>query len=356
MKDIDTKINIGELPRSALISDKAFDELRECEINRRKSFIKLLFMGMLLIVVIIFASIAWFASNHDVRGKNMSVKIEPLPFEIRSSGAATAEYTRLFGLADSTYSEGGQVDDTDSYETGVSDKIWWRLESNDPDSYTEGFRPGASGVLDFEIVPKGNKAITVNCNFNLRAFISSENALTNVTEEIEEITESRGNDLQKKALRAIKGHILFFENRSVDSEGHEIYSGFIGADGIDIDVPYGGNVKSVTLYWKWINTFDQIFLMTTDSYYDHPLIADDNTDDRDALINFIRNDPEKFFSGISSENTLAVQSLNYTADHNNSALLSDLNDGYNTADQIIGVNLRYFLIEMAASSAVSVNS
>ena len=152
-------------------------------------------------------------------------------------------------------------------------------------------------------------------------------------------------------MRFINGHILFFENKSVDDAGNEIYSGYIGTDGIDISVPAGGEAKSVTLYWKWVNTFDQIFLKTTDSYYDYPLIENDNTDDREALIDFIQHNPAKLFSDISAENTAAVQSINYAADHAKSALLSALNDGYNAADQAIGVNLRYFLIEMAASPA-----
>ncbi len=192
--------------------------------------------------------------------------------------------------------------------------------------------------------------------FNLRTFISSENAQTNVTESITEITDTSGTEIQKNARKYINGHILFFEHKTVDNKGHEIYSGFIGADGIDITVPAGGDAKSVTLYWKWVNTFDQIFLKTTDSYYDFPLIADDNTDDREDLVDFIQANPSKLFSDITTENTTAVQNIDYDADHANSTLLSALNDGYNTADQVIGVNLRYFLIEMIASPAASTNS
>ena len=73
-------------------------------------------------------------------------------------------------------------------------------------------------------------------------------------------------------------------------------------------------------------------------------------------MDFIQANPSKLFSDISTENTTAVQNIDYDTDHANSALLSALNDGYNAADQVIGVNLRYFLIEMVASPATSSSS
>lgn len=319
--------------------------------NRKKALIKMGAIAAMFIVLAIFGTVSWFTHNRLVASSGTSIRTETLSFDIQSSGAAPAEYVRLFGLADSGYSSGTRQGETDKYRTEAADQIWWRLDSGDTESYTNGFRPGSSGAFEFEIVPKNTKALTVNCKFNLRAFISEENETTNVTESITEITESSGTDLEKNAMRFINGHILFFENKSVDDAGNEIYSGYIGTDGIDISVPAGGEAKSVTLYWKWVNTFDQIFLKTTDSYYDYPLIENDNTDDREALIDFIQHNPAKLFSDISAENTAAVQSINYAADHAKSALLSALNDGYNAADQAIGVNLRYFLIEMAASPA-----
>lgn len=324
--------------------------------RRKAALIKFGIMAVFAAIVLIFGSIAWFTMNREVEGSGMSISTAALPFDIQSSGAAPDEYIRLFGLADRGYSSGTQQGNTSAYRTGTYDQIWWRLDANDTTSYSTGFRPGASGELAFDIVPEDDNALKVNCKFNLRTFISSENAQTNVTESITEITDTSGTDIQKSARNYISGHILFFEHKTVDSSDHEIYSGFIGEDGVDITVPAGGNAKSVTLYWKWVNTFDQIFLKTTDSYYDYPLIADDNTEDRDVLEDYIRGNPSKLFSDISAENTAAVQGIAYDTDHADSALLSALNDGYNTADQVIGINLRYFLIEMVASPAAGSGS
>ena len=354
--NIKTKYPIGELPQSASQSSQAVDEIAEKKRNQKKSLIKLGAMGVLIAVTIIIGSLSWFTMNTQVESSGMNIKTATLPFDIQSSGAAPDEYVRLFGLADSEYSSGTRQGNTNTYRTGTYDQIWWRLDADDATSYSTGFRPGASGELTFEIVPKDENALKVNCKFNLRTFISSENAQTNVTESITEITATNGTDIQKSARNYINGHILFFEHKTVDSSDHEIYSGFIGVDGVDITVPAGGNAKSVTLYWKWVNTFDQIFLKTTDSFYDYPLIANNNTTDRADLIDYIQSNPTKLFSDISAGNTTAVQNIDYDTDHANSALLSALNDGYNAADQVIGVNLRYFLIEMVASPATSSSS
>lgn len=356
MNDNKSKFPIGELAQSASSSSPKVDELAEKKKNQKKSLIKMGAMGILTLILLIFSSLSWFTMNTQVESSGMNIKTATLPFDIQSSGAATDEYVRLFGLADSEYSSGTRQGNTNTYRTGTYDQIWWRLDENDTTSYSTGFRPGASGELSFEIVPKDENALKVNCKFNLRAFISSENSQTNVTESITEITDLNGTDIQKSARNYINGHILFFEHKTIDSSNHEIYSGFIGADGVDITVPAGGNAESVTLYWKWVNTFDQIFLKTTDSYYDYPLTADENTTDRGKLVDFIQKNPSKLFSGISAANTTAVQSIDYDADHSKSALLSALNDGYNTADQIIGVNLRYFLIEMTASPATGTDN
>ena len=356
MNDNKTKFPIGELAQSASSSSPKVDELAEKKKNQKKSLIKMGAMGILTLILLIFSSLSWFTMNTQVESSGMNIKTATLPFDIQSSGAATDEYVRLFGLADSEYSSGTRQGNTNTYRTGTYDQIWWRLDENDTTSYSTGFRPGASGELSFEIVPKDENALKVNCKFNLRAFISSENSQTNVTDSITEITDLNGTDIQKSARNYINGHILFFEHKPVDSSDHEIYSGFIGVDGVDITVPAGGNAKSVTLYWKWVNTFDQIFLKTTDSFYDYPLIANDNTTDRADLIDYIQSNPTKLFSDISAGNTTAVQNIDYDTDHANSALLSALNDGYNAADQVIGVNLRYFLIEMVASPATSSSS
>lgn len=321
--------------------------------DRRKNVIvKATIMLILGLLLLVFAVLGWFALNKIASTTGMGIDAKDFPFEIEASGSAPSEYVRLFGLADNTFSAGDQQGNTSAFRTGSTDKIWWRVDGNDDSSYKNGFRPGASGSLEFSIIPKDTNAQVVNCSFDIRAFVATENSTTGAIESMTEITSTSGTNAQKSALNYLGGHILFFENMNV-VDGHEVYSGLIGADGLNVSVPAGGASVSVTVYWKWVNTFDQMFLKTTDTYYDYPLIADNNTSDRTALTTYIQTNSSNIFSGLSSADSTAVGSISYSSDHNNSSLLSALNDGYNAADQMIGVNLHYFLIEMNATAGTN---
>lgn len=316
----------------------------------KASLIKFGAAAAALILVVLFVTFSWFTMNREAENTGMTMTATEFPFYIETSGAAPEEYQRLFNLADSEYHEGTRQGETNSYRTGEAEQIWWRLDAGDNATYSSGFRPGASGVLTFSIVPKDSNAQVVNCQFSIRAFDSTVNN-QNSTTAITEITNSSGTSIQKNAKNFINGHILFFQNYSVEN-GHDVYSGFIGDDGLDVDVPSGGSSVLVTVYWKWINTFDQIFLKTTDTYFDYPIIADTNETDRLLLQSYIRQNSSNIFSGLSVANMTSVTNISYSSDHANSTLLNELNEGYNTADQIIGVNLKYFMLEMSASQAI----
>ena len=347
MNGTNLKYPIGELAQSASPGNKNVDTRIH---NRKKSLVKLCAVGIFALTMIIFGTISWFTRNTMVGSNGMGISTSALPFDIESEGAAPAEYTRLFGLADAHYASGTRQGLTNRYRTGTADQIWWRLDDGESAGYTDGFRPGASGTLSFSIIPKGTEALEVNCQFKIRTFVSEVDELTNAVETITEITDLSGTEKQKEARKLINGHIQFFASKTTDANGRVIYSGLIGEDGLDISVPAGGAAKPVTVYWKWMNTFDQIFLKSTDSGYDVPIIADDNTDDRAALTTFIRSDPGRLFTGLDAQTATQVRSIDYATHHNSGEFLSKLNDGYNSGDQVIGVNLNYFLIEMAAST------
>ena len=94
------------------------------------------------------------------------------------------------------------------------------------------------------------------------------------------------------------------------------------------------------------------------TYNDYPLIADSGgtaQQDRDALIAYIKANYSKIFSGLSSEDQTSISSITYD-NLKNSALLGALCDAYNAADQIIGVNLDYFMLELTADVGTSSNN
>lgn len=57
MNDNKNKYPIGELPQSASSSSKTVDELAEKKKNQKKSLIKMVAMGILTLILLIFSSL-----------------------------------------------------------------------------------------------------------------------------------------------------------------------------------------------------------------------------------------------------------------------------------------------------------
>lgn len=342
----------GATPEESASLEAAAKEkyIEENKNKNRSKLIKLSIMLAMLAVVMIFVTIAWFSMNKDVDVAGMSVKSSTLPFELASTGAAPEDYIRLFNMADSEYDNGTKQGDTSEYRTGEYGQIFWRLDTESNDTYVNGFKPGAAGVLTFDIIPKDGRTLNVNCKFNIRGFVGTYNDAGSL-QSMTEVTSSSPENASKDAFNYINGHIVFFEHHDVVN-GKDVYSGFIGTDGLNVPISAGTTRETVTVYWKWVNTFDQMILKSADHGNDTPLVADEGEgvhEDRAALCKYINDNYSKIFAGLSSENQAAASTLTYQTAKTNSELMNALNDGYNSADQIIGVNLNYFLLELSAS-------
>ena len=345
-------------PQAAQSQEPLNVEEKERKKRLRSSLIKFGALAVFAFIVWIFATIAWFSSNSSVSGNGMGVSVAGIPFELASTGAAPADYTALFAKADSSYHAGTQQGNTNEYRTGTDNKIFLRFDPNDTDyasSYTDGLRPGASGTIVFDIVPHNNETFNVTCYFGLKTFDATYDDQTNEVETITPIPEevpanNTNTDLPDlvTASNYLRGHILFFDDRTM-SGSNEIYSGYIAPDeGLTVSVS-NGEKTTVTVYWKWVNTFDQMIYKSTDSTTDSPLFANDNNDDRAAVISYINENYQNILAGISSANANALANLTVgTVGNLTSSMMSDLNENYNTADQIIGVNVDYFLLDVSA--------
>lgn len=339
----------ASLAANDLVAEEEFRRLRKAKL------IKLGSVAFLSALILIFMTIAWFSMNKDNSASGMGVKVAAFPFELTSTGTVTQDYLGLFEFADDTYGEGSPVTGAaNTYSTKGSSKLIWRLGAgNDGLSYTDGFRPGASGSLTFKIVPNVDEEMYVDCKFSVRTFVATydENDEDEI-ESLDEINLTIGTDDQKTAFRYLNGHILFFEDRNV-SGNVETYSGFIGTDGLKVHIPANTPAgQNVTVYWKWVNTIDQIFLKSTDDYQDYPLFADANSDDRDNAIAYINEKYDDIFAEMDNTTSTVFEtdgiSYSYVTASANASFLSAILDNYNTADQIIGQNVDYFLLEMFA--------
>ena len=323
---------------------------RDEQKKRRASLIKIGAVMILAFIVWVFSSIAWFSMNKTVSNSGIGVNVNAPPFELVSAGDVTEDYVTLFQMADSSYSEGVQQENpTNAYRTGSTGRLMWRLDAqNDGSSYLDGLRPGASGTLSFKIIPMKDDEFYVDCKFGIRAFTATydeEDDEEETVVSLNEVDSSTGTADEKNAYRFINGHILFFRNRTIVSN-KEQYSGYIGTDGLNVRVPANSSGVTVTVYWKWVNTLDQMLLKAADNGNDYPLLDDDNSADRLALINYIKSDYSSIFYGLTSSNQQSIADIDYAYVKSHPSFLSDLSENYNAADQEIGLNLRYFLIEM----------
>lgn len=361
--------------------------IEENKNKNRSKLIKLSIMLALLAVVMIFVTIAWFSMNREVSTGSMAVKAGGSPFELEVRGD-DIENSIDFGKADDNYQNGENQNLTPTaYQTsGQYDKIIWRKTgtTNDVGHYSDGLAPNSHGKLTFWVVPNSTGTLDIEFSFNIRGYIGTYTPAANenekptldklfeVTDEMTVTAENKlknADDLAKKkaALSYVQGHILFFSD--YDSEtGY--YSGFLGTgrsirfgDCIDPSAETkakynAGNAVSVTkgqkyqvtIYWKWANTFEQMVFDEDSALKDSPLFSKTNADDKALMISYLGNSSVSVFDGVSRDvitSNLAKLTNDSTTD--DAECSSALTDKYNDADQIIGNNLDYILIEMTAS-------
>ncbi len=332
------------------------------------ALIKATSMMVLALVVLIFVTIAWFALNREIENGGMGLETATLPFYLRvkenSNDSYFSRYFHFFNLADDTYTEGtSEIVGLDTYYTTEDGegKIVWRLNADDLDEdtniYTVGLNPGTSGKLEFEIVPTRTGPLTIDFHFDVRGFTAeypTDEEIYNLEYEsgdvksMTEIIPFSGSGTEtdsQKALSYIGGHLLFFENFDDDTDR---YTGFLGDEDntfhFSIANATEGTAIPVTIYYIWTNTIDQLILETGEcGMTDIPLVADDS-DERNALVGYVNSHKNTLFSS----GNLLVPDVTHDSYAGNETLRINFNNYYNAADQIIGVNLDYILIDMNA--------
>ena len=357
--------------------------------KQKKRVIKLVLLLVLIALIIVFASIAWFAQNKSVSADTMAVGVSDGDFELEVQGTKI-ENKSDFSKADETYTE-GEVQNNDEntrQTTGAQGKIMWRKAANADGTYANGLEPNSHGTLTFWVVPKKSGDLDIEFELNIRGFHAtySEPEDPNdepVLDKLFEIDDSLNGNAQnglikangdpdteliqtkKDALEYIKGHILFFSDYD-SSTGY--YSGFLGTgrsirfgDCIDPSsdpkdkYSTGGAVSvtkgekyQVTLYWKWANTLEQMVLD------DNPMFVSTNTADRTAMFTYLSQIADgvmvnKVFKDLT--NSEITTNLGYIQDDTEGSVdsaIRTLTAAYNNADQVIGNNIDYVLIELTA--------
>lgn len=325
----------------------------------------LMFAAVIAIIVI---GIAWFVANTRVSLTSGTISpADPNGFVLASVGSRqTAEQTYLKGNTDSNILNAGETEEHSEYidvstgqkvSTGQttyhvgSSNLAWYLSSDHV-----SVSPGASGKMEFYIIPKVNGLQSVTVKLDVAAYqYSSRDSKTGNAKKAEDPT------LQN----LISGHILLF--RSLDNDLG--YSGWLDESGeFTVNAPEnsGNRTESdneagaegtagtfkkdtpykITLEWVWPKYFRNYV------YYNKRNTAGDlfaeKTDDYEKLLKFVKGQvnlkESRLFYGTGDTSEWKV-----TEDMIGNTMKQDAYDlctkYYNQADEYIGVNADFLYLE-----------
>ncbi|MCR4840830.1 MAG: hypothetical protein K5848_04720 [Lachnospiraceae bacterium] len=377
------------------------NRLAEEKREKKKKLVKIGIVMLLALLVFVFATIAWFASNKNTEANGMSVTVTSLPFDIATTGTLIHNEPQLTSVR-SEYTEGEQ--ESLSGETGVvgtyyaaadNDSLMLRFEpteADDPETpdvderYLPDIGPDSSGELSLYIIPKQSGTLDAYIDLNVVSFKAVDNE---GQEELIEITPSLDTTSGltaeqvascKDAAQFLKGHILFFEELSSVPESYSykkpITDGkihFHKANAVE------GRAYKVNIYWTWTNTLGQIALKNNDNELRSGIPVVEETDDmgtesdptdKAAILKYLKDNKDSVFSDINVYETLTdaekeaydAMTAEEQAEYESAAVddwienagtvknFELLSDAYNSADFTIGTNLDYFMIELAVNS------
>lgn len=402
MKNTKNNFPIGELNNSASPNKAATNEKELNIYNRKKALIKMVAVGALLIVMIIFGTISWFTQNREVSTSNMQIKTATMPFDIATKGSSVRN-SEIIASKWNEYSTGTPISITENaedvqYHTGDSIRLMFTPNEDDentPDideSEVPEIGPGSQGELNLYIIPKESGRVDAYIDLDITSYkvIKDENEDDQLIEITDNLTLASGlTDAQildcQEAAQYLKGHILFFQGLSDTPSSYTYVKPVInGQIHFSIENAVAGKAYKVPIYWTWSNTLGQIALKTNAYSLRDPdgipvvqetsnMGTSANPTDKALILSYLKNNKDIIFkdldyvSGLTDEQKAVyneIEDENDKADYleaqtdvntwienaDTEKYFDLLSDGYNAADFSIGSNLNYFLIELTVKS------
>ena len=262
---------------------------------------------VLALVIILFASLAWFAANNRVGGTSSAISAKAARYSI--SGPAEGQAGKYDGKVAS-------LESNDSLNVSATYNL---------NNFTSGgsLRPGSYGELQVTVTPVAGDVrditLTIERNIALRTSATTTN------------TDALAN--------LFRGHILFFRGR--DENGY--YSDPVLDDKLIIEASEfcaeGSSTTTepvtITLYWVWPSQFSS-YVLTGQINYSKNLFSGVDSTGYTTLIEDINTNSTRYFSvkpdGISINHDMSSADLETCA------------EAYNTADEVLGTNAEYLQI------------
>lgn len=327
-----------------------------------------------------FGGFAWFAMSDRTSANGMQVVLNADLFEIAvengagiiATDAPAATYLEGLDYANASPSPSPNpltYTVSSSSKTGVAFALEDETKDFPRSIEYKGIMPGSFGKIVFYVVPKSDGITSFDFRIGFRGLYVNESGITEPTltpdpgvtptPEPGATPDPAGSRQPVEALGFMSGHILLFENRTpIESSRYYYYSNWIregftytlnDADKVVVD---GENYYRVTLFWVWPATLAQMVYETQDR--GNAIFNETSTGDaqRDALKTFMKTHRDHFFklsSDISqSDYETLIDGLGTTAGNSDYITLAQ---GYNSADQVIGDNVHFIVVEFDASPA-----
>ena len=291
-----------------------------------------LILSAVVLTAVFLPSLGWFTNNRSVVTTGLHVVtscedcdlivVRPTEYD-KTKGSPPIERYPGIGLLKEYFEDDGFDVDVET-STAAALKLAFEmvneLERTDFDEYAEGqvatrfLMPGAYGTLTFYLRPfDGVDRLQKTFTLSLDGFRIVK---TNEGDEIRRVTSQGTLDL-------LRGHILFFTERSGADREHYEYDGLV-EESFTFDTdgrsPIADGVLAgcyeVTLYWEWPETYIDISRRTSDNGNTRKYPAE--------LGDYVSRNPQYFFA------------INQASEDE-----KERSEGYDDGDQKIGNQVHF---------------
>ena len=325
---------------------------------------------VIAVVVIIFASLAWFASNRAVGASTSAISAKAGRFSIEGVAVANDENAQV------GYYERSDTDSSakpTGLQTNDSMKVSTTFNMNNYDGGS--LRPGSSGKLQITVTPVaknvGDITITLERIVEMR---------TDYKDKSGSVVDGKTIPSQADLEDLFRGHVVFFKAKS---------NGYYSEPLLDDTLSVAANQfckdgssettepVTITLYWVWPSQFSS-FVLTGQINYNPNLFETADADGYSDLLNSINNSRTGTSSSATSSSSetgaddsasssSGRKALYYRAETwsapsadvpevfncMSAANLQTCAEYYNYADEVLGSCVAFLQVRFTAVEAVS---
>lgn len=295
--------------------------------KRNKIFVLIKTFSMLILAfgLLVFVGIAWFSMNKETETEGMSIEVQAMPYTIQTRDVS--------GYYNSVYESLGtdgiewKISSTKNFDNHINAK---KAEEVDP-----GVEPGDHGILEFRVSPNSSDSITVDCIFDIKAYVETTTTDEN-DQQVTEVTEISNNAL----IGYLKAHIMLFSG--IDANGK--YTGLIGTDAelrrVLANQTYNKNDDVYTqIYWIWP-------LHLSDLTSEDTSVIKYAPTERSNVIAYIASNKDGFFKDCSDSSAQVTADLTALSTQYSPTTYNHYNTKYDNADLEIGNNVSYVMLSM----------